>query len=158
MITHPTLSELVIDFVVAIVESDKSAKFPNTIKKLLPLVAQWLPLFQAAVAEGNTDLAAGVCRAAVAIGEGHITMLLAVTDAAERLNVQALLQLLVECTNHAGQYPSEESCSEMTNYFWRLFFDDLQEGGDGMTRVEEYKVRRLPPLFCARFGRPRGLN
>ena len=96
MVGHPVLGELLIEFVIAIVEGDKSAKYPATIKALLPLVAQWGSLFKAAIAAGNEDFAKGVCRAAVAIGEGHIEMLMETKDANERASVQQLLQ--VRCT------------------------------------------------------------
>jgi hypothetical protein len=82
--------------VTAPMASHNTANHAATLK-----VAQWggaEGMFAAAVAEGNADLAKGVCRAAVAMGEGHIKMLLATTDAGERQHVQALLQLLVECT------------------------------------------------------------
>ena len=48
------------------------------------------------------------------------------------MRAQAFLNLMLACTSVPGQYPSDETISETTSYFWSLFLDELNLAEDSV--------------------------
>ena len=89
-----------------------------------------------------TDLytAEGLSKVASSFGTTHIKTILSFTSETDVQNtsvsyvstsqeifsqLQLLLNFLLQCTAIPGNYPSDETISDMTTYFWNLFMDEL---------------------------------
>ena len=135
----------VVAFLTDLLIDGKMFRFPATVRALVPLVNQWKATYTAAVAGGDVETATGICRVAVALAETHVAMLMEAQTPEDRGNFQQLLELLLECANHPGQFPSEESISITTARFWFCFVDSVQEPVDD-NRKPEYLQTYGPVL------------
>ncbi|KAK0074782.1 hypothetical protein PV325_007812 [Microctonus aethiopoides] len=98
----------------------------DSLRKRPQLFWQWARgLVSAAEQKGGTSFATIL----TALGDTHSrTLLLALIDKSDescKWTVQTLLELLLECSEHRGRYPTEECCSHIPFGFWYSLQDDL---------------------------------
>eukprot|EP00040_Diaphanoeca_grandis_P032057 m.193271 g.193271 ORF g.193271 m.193271 type:complete len:927 (-) comp32498_c1_seq5:147-2927(-) len=131
------------DTLIAMLKQGQSERFPETIRALVPYFLSWRDYYRAAVRDGDDQTAADMGRLILSLGDTHIQMLLDSQTEEQLEHVKALLSFILEMFDNPKPYPTGETLSNSTHYFWNLFLDEMQDPrGDD----------RNYDIFRARYG------
>eukprot|EP00039_Didymoeca_costata_P005186 m.79262 g.79262 ORF g.79262 m.79262 type:complete len:934 (-) comp12706_c0_seq1:1507-4308(-) len=139
--SNADLFEAVVDMLVSLVGHPKSHDNPMTLKAMLPFLIQWHQnLFIPALNDENMDIAGGVTRVAVTLGETHMRMLLDAREEENINNLNGCLRLILDATGCKGSFPRDEKISDTTQRVWGFFIEELNDPKD-QERAPELQQR-----------------
>ncbi|KAK7495094.1 hypothetical protein BaRGS_00013734 [Batillaria attramentaria] len=131
-----------VDSLVKIFSHPEMERYPNTLQKLLLHTLRTQEMYEKALAEKDMETVQGLCRVVVASAENHPKVIVKMIqeDGEKRELALALLHTVIRFAFPPGQYPVDESCSDMSFTFWYMLQDELFE-------CEEEEFRKLVPVF-----------
>ncbi|CAH1395384.1 unnamed protein product [Nezara viridula] len=98
-------------------------KFPACVLQLLSLILQ---LTADVKSSGNEEVMTNIYKLLIAIGETHPRLLLDGLKSPQSYeNVKSLISHLLDCTATPGDYPKDETRSQLVLSFWYLLQDEM---------------------------------
>nr|CAD7574619.1 unnamed protein product [Timema californicum] len=117
------LCELILDTLSNMVTHPNTHKYPESclqmLHKLLVLRQASVPFYQ--------DLLSSVYTLFISLCESHSRLLLdtLLVDGASKRDILQVLQIILECSDSAGVYPTEETTSQLAFSYWFILQDDI---------------------------------
>lgn len=114
-------------------------KFPSYVIEMIPPILQ---LTTDIKASGNDEALTNVYKILIGIGETHTKMLLSGLKSPQSSGrVQGLISQLLDCTASPGDYPKDETRSQLVFGFWYLLQDEMMNlDKDDLEFVSSYLV------------------
>ncbi|XP_074641509.1 importin-13-like [Tubulanus polymorphus] len=139
------LFDTAIECLVNVFSHPESYRYPTCVKLLLPTILQLNDLLTKSIESSDFEMQGGICRLIITIVECESKLLLECITGSESVSAQAmsLISLVLRCTAMPGQYPCDETCSEMTFGFWYILQDDIMSAADS-EKFQVYKDRLAP--------------
>ena len=136
-VPNEDLSDKTCEVIIELITAPSSYTSHNTIFVALNQFLQLKPLLEKAVAENNQSLINNICMIYTNMGEVHCQMFIKVTESDKQLAVIELVKAILCFTSLKGQYPKDETCSELTLNFWYTLQDDLYSVD--ISEISEYQ-------------------
>nr|CAD7589599.1 unnamed protein product [Timema genevievae] len=117
------LCELILDTLSNMVTHPNTHKYPESclqmLHKLLVLRQASVPFYQ--------ELLSSVYTLFISLCESHSRLLLdtLLVDGASKRDILQVLQIILECSDSAGVYPTEETTSQLAFSYWFILQDDI---------------------------------
>ncbi|XP_074650007.1 importin-13-like isoform X2 [Tubulanus polymorphus] len=139
------LFDTAIECLVNVFSHPGSYRNPRCVKLLLPTILQLNDLLTKSIESSDFEMQIGICRLIITIVECESMLLLECITGSESVSAQAmsLISLVLRCTAMPGQYPCDETCSEMTLRFWYTLQDDIMSAADS-EKFQVYKDKLAP--------------
>ncbi|UJR22249.1 hypothetical protein I4U23_025310 [Adineta vaga] len=110
--------------------SPDALKYPTTFSRLLPYVLQLETLLDQCILTGNKEKAEYVTKLITQFGENLAQLIVQNTQS------QNFCRLIMKCTDMKGQYPIEETCSELTLNFWHALKEEVTSSDEVKAYLE----------------------
>ncbi|CAF1253446.1 unnamed protein product [Adineta steineri] len=104
--------------------SPDALKYPSTFSRLLPYVLQLETLLDQYLTIENKEKVECITKLITEFGE-NLTQLIVQISMTQNSQSQSFCHLVMKCTNMKGQYPIEETCSELTFNFWHALKEEI---------------------------------
>ncbi|CAF4358607.1 unnamed protein product, partial [Adineta steineri] len=104
--------------------SPDALKYPSTFSRLLPYVLQLETLLDQYLTIENKEKVECITKLITEFGE-NLTQLIVQISMTQNSQSQNFCHLVMRCTNMKGQYPIEETCSELTFNFWHALKEEI---------------------------------
>ncbi|CAF3539923.1 unnamed protein product [Adineta steineri] len=109
---------------IVIFTSPDALKYPTTFSRLLPYVLQLETLLDQYLTIENKEKVECITKLITEFGE-NLTQLIVQISMTQNSQSQNFCHLVMKCTNMKGQYPIEETCSELTFNFWHALKEEI---------------------------------
>ncbi|CAF1247363.1 unnamed protein product, partial [Didymodactylos carnosus] len=124
--------------VIVLFNSPDALKYPTTFTHLLPYVLSLETLLDHAIACGDKKKCESLTKLIATFGDNHAKLLLQLALTMHPQSQQLLdnfCKLVMRCTEMKGQYPIEETCSELTFSFWYALQEEVTSSKDDKTQT-----------------------
>nr|XP_002128195.1 importin-13-like [Ciona intestinalis] len=111
--------------------------YPNTIKKLVPLVLSLHPIFTEAVGNENSDMILGLTKVVCSLAENHTKFI--IDSISDHNGGWGLICFVMDCLVLPLQYPTSENSSPISFTFWYSLQDEIQglQGNENITMHQQ---------------------
>lgn len=114
--------------IIALFTSPDAIKYPTVFSRLLPYILQLESILDQALMSGDKEKAECITKLITQYGENFAQLIIQLAIAPHQQS-QTLSHrfccLLMKCTDMKGQYPIDESCSELTFSFWYALQEEV---------------------------------
>lgn len=124
-VSDEELSDKTCEVIIELITAPASTSIPNTVFAMLNQLLRLKPLVEKAVADSNQLLVNNICMIFTNMGETHCQLFIKCSENEKQMAVIELVRTILCFTSMAGQYPKDETCSELTLNFWYTLQDDL---------------------------------
>lgn len=134
--------EAAVEALVKIFSHPEMDRYPNTLQKLLVHTLRTQEMYEKALTEKDMETVHGLCRVMVASAENHPKLIVKMIqeEGEKRELALTILHTVIRFAFPPGQFPVDESCSDMSFTFWYMLQDELFE-------CEEKEFKKLVPVF-----------
>lgn len=119
------ISDRVCEVLHELISSPTSYSLDETIFKVLQQVLSLEVLVNETISNENHGLINNLCLLYSSLGETHCRLFLKTTDSEKQLAMFNLVKGILKFTSMKGNYPVDETCSELTFNFWYTLYDDI---------------------------------
>ncbi|XP_076463019.1 importin-13-like [Babylonia areolata] len=126
-----------VDTLVKVLNHPDLRQYPETLQKLFVQILGLQDMYNKALQEKDMETVQGLCRILVSAGENNTKVLLNMLKEGgnNRAFSLAFIHTIIKMAFPPGQFPIDETVSDMSFTFWYMLQDDLFECED-----EEYKM------------------
>ncbi|CAF0722801.1 unnamed protein product [Didymodactylos carnosus] len=124
--------------IIVLFTSPDALKYPATFTGLLPYVLSLETLLDHALSSGDKEKCESLTKLITTFGENHAQLLLqlALTMYPQPQQLSNnFCRLVMRCTDMKGQYPIEETCSELTFSFWYALQEEVTSTEDDNKQI-----------------------
>lgn len=121
------------DCLIAIFSSPDALKYPSTFSRLLPYVLQLESILDQCSPTTTDNRAENLTKLITQFGENLAQLIVQMSIASESQSqtyAHQFCRLVMKCTEMKGQYPIDETCSELTFNFWHALKDEVTSIND----------------------------
>lgn len=111
----------------AVVGHPDADKYACSLRVLIGHVVNLDSILARSISEGDTDRAFVIYSLFTMLAETHTKMILDGVMQNDEFgrSCTRLVQIILQCTATSGQYPTDETCSQLTFYFWYLLQEEI---------------------------------
>ncbi|CAF0748655.1 unnamed protein product [Adineta ricciae] len=113
--------------------SPDALKYPTTFARLLPYVLQLETLLDQCITVGNKEKAESITKLITQFGENLPQLIV------QNAQSHNFCRLIMKCTCMNGQYPIDETCSELTFNFWHALKEEIASSEENNTSLELFR-------------------
>ncbi|KAL8610594.1 hypothetical protein ACOMHN_006313 [Nucella lapillus] len=141
----PDMFEAAVDTLVKVLNHPQLRQYPETLQKLFVQIHGLQEMFDKAIQEKDMETVHGLCRIVVSAGENNTKGLISMLkeDGDNRAFAVAFIQTIIKMAFPPGQFPIDETVSDMSFTFWYMLQDDLFECEDEELKLMTFIFQQL---------------